>query len=207
MGKRVGRKWDLPWDQGSALGILSACFLLGGVAGCFFAALSDGEGALELGSYLEDYLLLAGEGGLSSGFWPVIWSRLKYPLVALILGATAFGVVGLPILVGIQGFFLSFSVGCFCRVFGGAGLLPAFALFGLPALLWAPALFLVGVPGLQRSRSLLNRVLNGGGKSAVGCSRELWSRAGLCVGLSLDCALLEYWVVPVLLEACARVVL
>ena len=47
MGKRVGRKWDLPWDQGSALGILSACFLLGGVAGCLFAALSDSQGALE----------------------------------------------------------------------------------------------------------------------------------------------------------------
>ena len=207
MGKRVGRKWDLPWDQGSALGILSVCFLLGGVAGCFFAALSDGEGVLELGRYLEDYLLLAGEGGVSGGFWPVIWSRLKYPLAAMVLSATAFGVVGLPVLMGIQGFFLSFSVGCFCRVFGGAGLLPAFALFGLPALLWAPALLLVGVPGLQRSRTLLNRVLNGGGKSAAGCNRELWSRAGLCVGLSLGCALLEYWVVPVLLEACARVVL
>lgn len=207
MGKRVGRKWDLPWEQGSALGILSVCFLLGGVAGCLFAALSDGQGALELGTYLEDYLLLAGEGGLSSGLWPVIWGRLRYLLVALILGATAFGVLGLPILIGVQGFFLSFSVGCFCRVFGGAGLLPAFALFGLPALIWAPVLFLAGVPGLQRSRMLLNRVLHGGGKPAAVYSGELWCRAGLCVGLSLGCALLEYWVVPVLLEACARVVL
>lgn len=207
MGKRVGRKWDLPWDQGSALGILSACFLLGGVAGCLFAALSDSQGALELGTYLEDYLRLAGEGGLSSGLWPVIWNRLRYLLAALILGATAFGVVGLPILIGVQGFFLSFSVGCFCRVFGGAGLLPAFALFGLPALLWAPVLFLAGVPGLQRSRTLLNRVLHGGGKPAAVYGGELWCRTGLCVGLSFGCALLEYWVVPVLLEACARVVL
>lgn len=207
MGKRVGRKWDLPWDQGSALGLLSVCFLLGGVAGCLFAALSDGQGALELGTYLEDYLLLAGEGGVSGGLWPLLWGRVKYLLAALILGATAFGVVGLPILLGVQGFFLSFSVGCFCRVFGGAGLLPAFALFGLPALLWVPALFLVGVQGLQRSRVLLNRVLSGGGKMAAVYGRELWCRAGLCVGLTVGCALLEYWVVPVLLEACARVVL
>ena len=207
MGKGVGKKWDLPWDQGGALGLLSLCFLAGGAAGCLFAALSDGQGAQALGDYLADYLLLAGEGEVLGGLWSILRNRLQYLLAALILGETAFGVVGLPILFGVRGFFLCFSVGCFCRVFGGAGLLPAFSLFGLPALLWVPALFLAGVQGLQRSRGLLNRALGTGGRVQQAPWGELLPRAGLCVGLTVGCGLLEYWVVPVLLAAFARVVL
>ena len=207
VGKRVGKKWDLPWEQGGALGVLSVCFLLGGAAGCLFAALSDEQGAQALGSYLADYLRLAQGEGLSSGLWSVLWDRLQAPLAVLVLGATAFGAIGIPILFGVEGFFLSFSVGCFGRVFGGAGLLPAFALFGLPALLWAPALFLVGVQGQQRSLALLNRGLNGGGRSSLPPFGELWPLAGLSLGLTVGCALMECWVVPVLLAACARVVL
>ena len=70
--------------------LLSGCFLLGGIVGCLFSALSDGQGAQELSAYLEDYLLLAGEGGVSGGLWPVLWERVKVLLAALILGATAF---------------------------------------------------------------------------------------------------------------------
>ena len=207
VGKRIRRKWDLPWGLGGALAVLSGCFLLGGIVGCLFAALSDGQGAQELGAYLGDYLLLAEEGSVSGGLWPILWGRMKYLLAAVVLGATALGTVGLPILIGVQGFFLSFSVGCFCRVFGPSGLLPAFALFGLPALLWVPSLFLAGVQGLTNARNLLNRAIGTGGRGGCGFGGEQWRCVGLCVGLILCCAFLEYWVVPVLLEACARVVL
>ena len=91
-------------------------------------------------------------------------------------------------------------MGCFCRVFGGAGFLPAFALFGLSALLWVPALFLAGVPGLVRAR----RLMTGGGQSGGGVSG---GRLALCGGLALAAALTERWVAPVLLRAAARVVL
>lgn len=186
--------------------MLSGCFFLGGGAGCLFAALADGQGALELSAYLEDYLLLAEAGGVSCGLLGVLWARMRVLLAALVLGATPFGTVGLPILLGVEGFFLSFSVGCFCRVFGGAGLLPAFALFGLPALMWAPALFACGVQGMTLARGMLDRVL-GSGRGGVWPEGGLLPRAGLCAGLTLGCGLMEYWVVPVLLEACARVVL
>ncbi len=187
--------------------LLSGCFLLGGIIGCLFSALSDGQGAQELSAYLEDYLLLAGEGGVSGGLWPVLWERVKVLLAALILGATAFGAVGLPILMGVQGFFLSFSVGCFCRVFGSAGLLPAFVLFALPALLWTPALFIAGVQGFVYARMLLNRGLGSGGRGGLPLDSIPWRRVCLCLGLALGSGCLDWWVVPVLLEACARVVL
>ena len=60
MGVRLRKKWDLPSEQRAALAVLGTLFLLGGGAGCLFAALSDGEGAEELSGYLSGYLELAG---------------------------------------------------------------------------------------------------------------------------------------------------
>ena len=199
------KKWDVPSEQRGALLLLSAVFFLGGGVGCLFAALSSGEGARELGSYLTDYLRLAQEGGIPRGFWPILWGQLKYPLAALALSLTALGVAGLPLLLGLRGFSFAFSAACFCRVFGGRGLFPAFVLFGLPALLWAPALFSVGVPGFLSAQRLLRRSLGEGGVAPLNAG--FWYRAALCVGLTLAAGLLEYWVVPVLLRAAARVVL
>ena len=207
VGTRIRKHWDLPSGQGGALAVLGLCFLLGGLAGCLFAALAENQGAVELGSYLEGYLLLARDGGLSVPLWSLLWTRLRDLLAVLILGLTALGVAGIPLLVGVRGFFLCFSAGCFCRVFGGAGLLPAFALFALPALLWAPGLFLAGGPGLCRAKGLLDRAVAPGGRGGGLPPGGQLRRAGLCAGLMLGCALLEYWVVPVLLEACAQAVL
>ena len=196
----MANKWDWPWAAGGALPALGLSFLLGGLAGALLATLAGGEGARELSAYLSDYLILAGQEGAAARFWPLLWGRLRDLLIALILGMTALGAVGLPVLFAARGFLFAFSVGCFCRVFGGAGLFPAFALFGLSALLWTPALFLAGVPGMTRSR----RLMAGGGQSGPGVS---WALLALCGGLALAAALTERWVAPVLLRAAARVVL
>lgn len=196
----MANKWDWPWAAGGALPALGLSFLLGGLAGALMAALVGGEGARQLSAYLSDYLILAGQEGAAARFWPMLWGRLRDLLIALILGMTALGAVGLPVLFAARGFLFAFSVGCFCRVFGGAGLFPAFALFGLSALLWTPALFLAGVPGMTRAR----RLMAGGGQSGPGVS---WALLALCGGLALAAALTERWVAPVLLRAAARVVL
>lgn len=204
MGTR--KKWDLPSGQSGALAVLAAAFLLGGLSGCLLAALSDGTGAEELSGYLADYLAFALEGELLRSFWPVLWGQVKYLLAAILLGLTALGLAGFPILFGVRGFFFSFPVACFCRVFGGSGMLPAFALFGLPALLWVPALFLMGVPGFLSAQQLLRRTL-GEGRGGLSLNGTYWCRAGLCVGLAVAAGLLECWVVPVLLRGAARVIL
>ena len=86
---------------------------------------------------------------------------MRFPLAALLMGFTALGVIGLPVLFAVRGFLFSFSVACFCRLFGGAGLIPALFLFGLPALLWAPALFVLGAQGMLGAYGLLRRVTGG----------------------------------------------
>lgn len=207
MGKKLRKKWDLPSEQRLSLMVLAVSFLLGGGGGCLFASLSNGAGARELSGYLSGYLELAGGGELPRGLWPVLWGQIKIQSAATILGVTALGVVGLPVLFGVQGFFFSFSTACFCRIFGRIGLFPAFVLFALPAMLWAPALFLVGTPGFLSAQKLLRRSLGEERGGALLLDRAFWSRAAVSMGLGLAAGLLEYWVVPVLLRAAARIVL
>lgn len=205
MGTKLRKKWDLPLERRSSLAVLAVSFLIGGGGGCLFAALSGGEGIDELCAYLTGYMELAAENQLPRGLWTVLWGQLKYPLAAAVLGLTALGAVGLPILFGLRGFFLSFPTACFLRVFGGRGLLPAFALFALPALLWAPALFLLGASGFCSARRLLSRALSEGGGGLP--APVNWYQAGACLCLSMAAGLLEFWVVPVLLRGLAKVVL
>lgn len=207
MGKRVRKKWTILWGHGASVVVLGAAFLLGGIVGGLFAGLAQGEGALELGSYLSDYLTLAAEGTVIRSFWPLLWEQMRYLLAAVILGVTAIGVVGLPVLFGVRGFFFTFSVGCFFRVFGGAGLLPALVLFGLPALLWAPGFFVAGTQGLSNAQALLRRGFGEGRSELPVCQMPYWVRTGLCCVLFVVCSALEYMVVPVLLKAAAHVVL
>lgn len=200
LGKK-GRELD--WPKGVALAVLSLSFLLGGCAGCVLAGLAGGEGGRELSAYLTDYLA-AVDTVPAPGLWTVLWEHGKILLAALLLGLTALGVLGLPLLFGVRGFFFTFSVACFCRVFGTGGALPSFVLFALPALLWAPALFLAGTQSLRSSRQLLGRALGEERTSPVFGKPSYWCTAGLCAGLTLAGCLLECWVVPVLLRAAAR---
>jgi len=206
VGKRIVKKWDLPSGQSGALAVLGLVFALGGAAGCVLAAFAGGEGAEELCSYLSDYVLLAKDGALPQGFWPLLWRHGEQLLALVLLGSAALGVVGIPLLFGLRGFFFSFSVACFCRVFGGRGVLPAFALFGLPALSWMPAYFLLGVESMSSSQQLLSRS-SGDGRSIPPSGRARWCRIGLCVGLTAAAVAMEHWVVPVLFPAIVRVVL
>lgn len=206
MGTRIRKKWDLPSEQIGALAVLSIAFLLGGGAGCLLAAVSGGEGAQELGGYLTGYLSLAREGGLPRGLWFLLWGQMKYLLAALVLGLTALGVVGLPLLFVARGFCLTFPVACFCRVFGWRGMFPALVLCGLPAFLWSCALFLLGTSGLLSAQQILRRSM-GEGSGVPLLNVAFWCRAGGCMVLGLAAGLLEYWVVPVLLRGVVRLVL
>lgn len=205
MGKRERENWDLLTGQGAVLALLSMLFLAGGIAGCLFSSLAASEGAEELQRYLADYMTLASEGIILRSLWQVVWEQLRYVLAVVVLGLTAIGVVGIPMLFCLRGFFFSFSVGCFCRIFGWSGLIPALVLFGLPALLWGPAFFLSGFQGLSGARCLLRRGL-GDGRCPLPFTPSYWFRVCLCACLCLACAGMEYLVIPVLLRAAARIV-
>ena len=84
--------------------ILGAAFLVGGVAGCLAAGWMDGEGAQALSGYLTSYFRYAAEETPAPGFWNAVWEQFRFLLAAFVLGFTAIGVVGLPVLFGVRGF-------------------------------------------------------------------------------------------------------
>ena len=197
---RTRTEWDLLSGQTVALIILGGCFLAGGAAGALFAGLADGEGAQMLYQYLTDYLALAAEGELERPFWQLLWEQLRYFLAAVLLGVSAVGIIGLPILFSVRGFLFAVSSSCFFRTFGGAGMVPALILFGLPALLWTPGLFLAGSAGLSNAWGMLHPASRREGHTAP----AYWPRIALCALFFLSCSITEYVIIPVLLQAAAQ---
>lgn len=206
MGKREQRKWDLLLGEGSVLLLLCVLFFAGGVLGCFFAGVADHEGTLGLQAYVTDYLRLAQDGAVNREFLGCVWSQLRDILLVFLLSVTAIGVIGIPAILCMRGFLLAFSVGCFCRVFGAVGLLPAVVLFGIPALLWGPALFLASFQGMEYVQEVLRKG-NGERRGESQRVSAFWMRAGICGALLLACAGAECTVIPILLQGAARIVL
>ncbi len=201
----------LAWGQGVDgnwvwMAVLSVGFLLGGGLGLVFGCAVGGEGSQALSQYLTAYLELAAEGEIATQPVLIFWEGLKLPLTALVLGFTALGVVGLPLVLGVRGFSLVYGMTCLCRLFGAEGLLVGGVLFGLVALVAVPALFVLGVLGMEGSWALLRRSL-GHRRSPLPYGGDYFLRCGGCVVAVAVSAVVEWLVVPSLLTTVARLVL
>lgn len=204
MGKRVVKILDLP-SSGSAavLLILSAAFLLGGLAGCLLANQVGGSGSDALGDYLEGYLSAVYSGGAARPeVLSLLWETIRWPLFALALGLTPLGLLGVPILFLVRGFLLSFSISSFYHVLGSVGLGLAFVVFGITGLICIPVLFVLGVQSFLSAGAITSR-LTGESRRLPLFDRMALLRCGACAAALCVCGLLEYCVVPVLLESLA----
>lgn len=183
----------------SAAGGLLLCvvFFLGGLFGILAAARVNGESGLALQKYVHAYLALSATGEIKVSLWRAVWEHTRFPLAVWLLGFTGAGVVGIPLIFGIRGFLFAFGVSCFCRLFGWAGLAPAAVLFGLPALLWVPVLFTLGMLGMRGAFAVSRREPY----------RFPWRCWGLCAVILWGCVLLEYLAVSRLAGAVGQIVL
>ena len=181
-----------------ALAAVGGSFLLGGLAGCVLACWVDGLGGDALRSYLEGFLTAAGAGGVAPpDLAAMVWELLRWPLFAFLLGFTALGVVGIPLLFAVRGFLLSFSITCFVRLFGGPGSLLAFLVFGISGCIAVPALFVLGVQSFMEASRLAGRPA-GEDRRSGGYGRLYFVRCGACACALCVCMLLEYLAVPAL---------
>ncbi len=193
-------------DYAGLIPLLFACgtFLLGGLVGCAFGATVRDEAAKQVNTYLTDFIVLAQSGQLT---WPVpatIWNQGRWFVLCLLFGGSRIGVAVLPILLAARGFLLVFSVSCFLRFLGSAGILAAVILFGIPALFWIPALIIAGTLGMASSfRVLLGRCSGTAALSSYGqtARRELL----LSIVLIVLCVFLECGLLPYLLPVAARI--
>lgn len=187
------------------LAILSICFFVGGLTGCLVAAQVGGAGETSLNAYLQAFLQTARTGGVDAPvLWSQVWDTLRWPLLALLLGFTALGVLGLPILFSTRGFLLAFSIASFVRAFGGTGWLLACLVFGIGGMLSLPALFVLGVQSFLSARALAARV-RGEEKGKVLWGRPCLVRCTICGGILCVCILLEQAAVPALLSSAANI--
>lgn len=195
MGRRIS---SAPaWDGLTRLAVLGVCFAVGALGGFFF---SGGSGdSPELLDYLSRYFQTAGQGsGVEPSLWSSIWDLTRWPLAAFLLGSTALGAVGIPILLGARGFLLAFSASAFARMFGLPGVAASFAAFGVTALLAVPVLFVVSADAFRQSLGRLS------GERFPAWSQRTQSLAP-CVGLLVLAVALQQTLMPALLTAvCAR---
>ena len=204
MRKRAAGIWDGP--AGGALFPLAAVSLsfgIGALTGMLVAAQVGGGGQESLSAYLEHYLAAAQAGSAAPPeLSAILWEGLRWPLLISILGFTAIGIAGIPVLFAVRGFLLSFAVSSFVLMYGGAGAILAFFAFGFTGMLSIPVLFVLGTQSFSSSRELALRAL-GGGKGPHPRGRAYWARSGLCAVVLALSMLLEWWAVPALLGSVA----
>lgn len=208
MRKPIAGFWWSPTVKGiSALAVTAAFFALGALVGGLLAFRSTESGADALQAYLDQFLCLAQEGGLDPpNLLPFLWHTLRWPLAAVLLSFSAFGLLGIPILSGLRGFFLAFSTAGFARVYGRSGLMIAFLLLGIPAFVAVPAFLLLSVQSFMAACVLAVRN-SGQGKRELPYGREYFFRCGMCVAALLVSLLLERYLVPVWVSDWAKVML
>lgn len=197
--RRVGSRIKAApvWDGLTQLAILGVCFLVGGLGGFFFSSL--GGDSPELLDYLRRYFQAAGQGnGVEPSLLSSVWELTRWPLAAFLLGSTALGALGLPVLLGARGFLLSFAAVTLARLFGLPGVAASLSVFGVTALVAVPVLFVVSVDAFRQSLSRLS-----GERSPAWNQRA--QALSPCVGLLVLAVALQQTLMPALLTAvCSR---
>ncbi|MCL2842533.1 MAG: hypothetical protein FWE28_03575 [Oscillospiraceae bacterium] len=187
-------------DEFHGLILCAACFVVGVVVGTVSARTLDAAGAHELRQSMIWHLGQITDGSYPvPGFLAVLWDTGRDFLLVLLLGCSFLGVLGLPIVAGVRGFYLSFSIAAFLRAFGSGGLLTAFSLFGVGALVTVPCFFLLTSQAFEAS-GRLGRMALGDGRARTEplFGRRYWLQTGIaCFGL-LVAVLLELYVTPLL---------
>lgn len=201
------RRQPHPFKDGKMLSILLASFFIAGsLVGCLIAGQLQTKAGMALKDYLMRYFSCAQDSPLCASVGDIILELFRAPFLILVLGFTAIGLLGIPVLFVCRGFSFGFSVSCFFRLFGWSGLAPAAFLFGLQALLWVPALLVLGCQAMEASKAMLCRCMGEGLRPAF-CNVDYWVRCGLCVLALILCVILNYWIVPALVSASAAYLL
>ena len=177
-----------------ALVLVCLLLVLGAVLGFAVCRAVPQQDRQELSDYLHQYAQATADGrGPSASALSVAAAYFRYPLAAALLGLTAAGLL-LPVLSVAQGFFLSFSVGCFARALGRGGVYLALAAFGPRCLFVLPCPLLLTVQGLSAAARRRD------GQKVRLTEGAYWRRVGLCGLILLIGAALELTFGPRLLQ-------
>lgn len=171
--------------------ICGAMFLCGCIIGTVSAGfVSDGE---SLRQYISSYVAqVSGETLGKPEFLSALFGACKYHLIAIFLGFSILGVICIPLLSAIRGFFLCFSISAFVRLFGSSGILLALSVFGTGTLITVPCYFILAVSSFSASLYLFRMILANGGRGALSpFGSKFFVRCGICFIILVLSALIE----------------
>lgn len=179
----------LPWL------LLPLVFLLGGVGG----HLTAGFEVDSLTALLEGYGVNCLTQGVAEPDLPgLLWRCMEPLLLALILSFSALGVLGLPVLLGVQGFRTGYAISGLARTWGFSGLGAAALWIGAEDLILLALLLAISIPGWARAWELATQTRLSG-RLPPGYRRRccLFCLAGLTLLLLYEYLLCKY-ITPVL---------
>jgi len=182
-------------------------FACGILIGTISAGNLDAVEILALQNSVSGYIAQIADGThMSPHFLSVLWSLGKYPLLVMFLGFSLLGALGLPVISGIRGFYLSFSISAFIQAFGVEGWPVAFSLFGISALITIPCFFLLASQAFLASADL-GKALMGSGKIQAGTlyGSHYLMRTILCFHGILAAVFIEIYVTPALVSWTSQV--
>lgn len=135
----------LPWL------LLPLTFLLGGMAGHLMA----GAASEQLGQWLEGYSVSClTQGSVQMNLPGSLWRCLEPILLAGILSFSALGVLGLPVLLALQGFRTGYAISGLARAWGMPGLETAALWVGVEDFILLALLLAISIPGWSRAWEL-----------------------------------------------------
>lgn len=205
MARTVTGIWWSPTAEGTpALVVTAAFFTFGGLGGSFLAFRMSGAGLEAMTAYLERFLTVAQTAEWYIPSLPeLLWRNLRWPLAAILLGLSALGLFGIPILSAVRGFLLAFSIASFTMAYGHDGLAVAFFLLGIPGIFSIPAFFLLTTQSFSTACALAG----GAGRREFPIHREHLFHCGVCAAAVCLSLLIERYLVPSLVSGAASVLL
>ncbi|MDR3209219.1 MAG: stage II sporulation protein M [Oscillospiraceae bacterium] len=179
----------------TGLVLFSVLFAAGCVAGTAAA------GAIVPTELLREHLLTRE----TAAFLPNFFAAARYPLAALFFAFSVLGVICIPALGAVRGFFLCFSISSIVRVFGAAGIPLALTLVLPGALFAVPCLFVLSSQAFTASAQLLKSVLSGAVKLAPPYGSGFLPRVAVCAAILAASALAEtLWIPSLIAHFAAR---
>lgn len=146
--------------------VLAALFLAGALAGHVYAGACGEEAGEALGAYLDGYCRLYDAGGVEVSVASCAAMYFGYALALFLLGFSAAGVVLVPALSGVFGFFSMYTVSCFVRFYGRAGVLLALGAMAVRLVFTLPCFLMLAGAAWPLSIELFTLSFGRGKRSA-----------------------------------------
>ena len=175
-------------------------FVIGMFLGRLFAGRMPYAAGQELAEYLRQYVALESEPTVQTVLSTIVL-YVRYPALAVLLGFASIGIVMIPLLAMVFGFFVSFSVSCFAAVFGTGGIWLALAAFGLRCAMTFPCFLVLSSASWGNAAGLAALSFGRGRRvSPVVYGRVWWIRTAVCLAVLLLGVCVDLVLVPACLQ-------